>query len=430
MISFIISFLFFSKHYFAELKLVKVGANSYQPLNLLAELPLTAFRFAEDNVFRYNQNNLGKYTPITGNVGQLKYFYDALKDADTKRIRIGYYGDSIILGDVISEYVRDYLQEKFGGGGIGFLPIVSQDIKMRQSVLHSFSNDWISASITMRNPNNLPPGISGNVSVPSEGSWVKYQTTNYLPSTEFFYNARIFYSNAGESSVIEYSLNDSRLVKVTLKKGNFINSFLINSNTKSTSLLIKFISGERPYIYGVSLESNSGIYVDNFAMPGNSGVSLLDLNDKMLQNFNQLMNYKLLIFNFGANVTSPNKGVYTVYENKMVEVINKYKRLFPACSIILVSVEDKTMKIGPNFVTNPDVPILLQAQKRIAEKTNIAFWNLWEAMGGENSMYKWVTASPPMALRDYAHFTPQGGQRIADLFVHAILELYKNYKAK
>ncbi|MFA3781690.1 hypothetical protein ABRY23_01345 [Melioribacteraceae bacterium 4301-Me] len=426
----ILFFFLIINFYFVQYLFPKSSFKSTYSDSIQSGIPIFTSTRQKNEAPNYREDSLGKYVPITGNTGQLKYFFDALKQTSKKRIRIGYYGDSIILGDVISEYLRDFLQEKFGGKGIGFVPIISEDIKMRQSVYHEFSNDWNSASIVKRNPNNLPLGISGNVAVPNLGSWVKYQTTNYLASTQVFYMARLFYSNADESSIIEYSVNNQKPVRLNLTKSDLVNSLDINSNSSITSLLIKFISGEKPYIYGVSLESANGIYVDNFAMPGNSGVSLLDINDKILSEFSQIMNYKLLVFNYGANVTSPNKGIYTLYENKMVEVINKYKKLFPQCSIILISVEDKTMKIGSNFVTNPDVPLLLKSQKRIAERTNIAFWNLWEAMGGENSMYKWVNSSPPLALRDYAHFTPEGGKKVADLFFKSLMDAYSNYKNK
>ncbi len=430
-LSFLLSVIFSSHFYNIKLDVRETNIASVKLPDVVMELPFGMFRLTKNsgvsNQYSIQNNNLGKYVPITGNTAQLKYFFDVLKETGKKRVRVGYYGDSIILGDVISEYVRQYLQEKFGGNGIGFVPIIAQDIKMRQSVYHDFSNDWNSVSIVTRNPQRLPYGISGNVAIPAPDSWVKYQTTNYLRSTRSFESARIFYNNADESSTIECTLNGSSQSIINFKNGSSINQSAINSRVPITSLLMKFISGKKPYIYGVSLESNTGLYVDNFSMPGNSGVSLLDLDDNMLRSFDKLMNYKLLIFNYGANVTSPNKGIYTVYESKMVEVINKYKRLFPDCSIILISVEDKTMKIGSRFVTNPDVPIILEAQKRIAEKTNIAFWNLWEAMGGENSMYKWVTAAPPMALRDYAHFTPEGGERIASLFVKALLDQYSQF---
>lgn len=378
----------------------------------------------------FNVNNiipteLGKFTPVTGNIDQLKIFFNSLKETKNKKIRIAHFGDSQIQGDIISEYIREKLQDKYGGKGAGYLSIESNDIKMRMTTEHTFSDDWDFASIITRNPNQLPFGLSGSVAVPKPGSWVKYQAQNYLKSCSSFEIAKLYYGNADESSTIQYSINNGKPVKVNLKKGELINEFIIDPKTTAISLEIKFLSGKQPYFYGVSLESGNGIYLDNFPMPGNTGASLLDIPLENLKAFNKLSDYSLIILSYGNNVSSPNRGIFTVYENKMYNVIDHLRKAFPNTSILMFSVNDKTIKQGGRFVTNPDVPLLLETQKRIVSKTNVAFWNLWEAMGGLNSMNEWVNAAPPMALKDYSHFTQGGGERVAQLFVDALLDAGK-----
>jgi len=365
---------------------------------------------------------IGKYVPFTGNIDQLKYFLASLKNSRNKKIRIAHFGDSQIQGDVISEYIREKLQNKYGGKGAGYLSIQSNDIKIRQTTEHTFSDDWDFASVITRNPKQLPFGLSGSVAVPKPGSWIKYKSTNYLKSTSSFNIARLFYSNADESSKIQYRINNGQTVNVVLNKGDDVQELLIDPKATATLLEIKFVSGKQPYFYGVSLESNSGIYVDNFPMPGNNGASLLDLPLDNLRDFDKYFHYSLIILSYGNNVSSSNRGIFTVYEKKMTNVIEHLRTAFPNASIIMVSVNDKTIKQANRFITNPDVPFLLETQKRIVEKSKITFWNLWEAMGGNNSMNEWVNYSPPMALKDFAHFTQVGGERVAELFVSALLD--------
>ncbi|MEW6195929.1 MAG: hypothetical protein AB1521_12335 [Bacteroidota bacterium] len=380
-----------------------------------------------DNSFVATQKQLGKFVPITGNINQLKVFFDALKNSGGKVIRIAHYGDSLIQGDVISEYLRDRFQKKFSGKGAGYLAIISNDIKIRNTTKHTYSDDWNYVAITTRNPERLPFGIGGSVAVPKYGSWVKYQATQYLSSTNSFDLIKIYYSHADESSTIEYVINEKTSKKIKLKSGVNVQELILELDKNSTSVEIKFISGKIPYLYSVSLESGNGIYLDNFAMPGNTGSSLLDIPKNVISDFNKYNEYRLVVLNYGANVSSPNKGIYTLYENKMVTLIEEFKKLFPKAGFLLVGVGDKTMKKGNNFITNPDVPLLLESQKRIVAKTNIAFWNLWEAMGGNNSMNEWVNAKPPMALKDFAHFTPIGGARVAELFFDAIIDAYNKF---
>lgn len=418
-------FLFSS---FSEAKIIvgkNINKNSFNELNTNTSFINNYYAPADKLFVQTQSRSLGKFVPITGNLEQMKYFFEALKQSANKKIRIAHYGDSLVQGDIITEYIREKFQDRFGGKGAGFLNIVSNDIRMRNTTIHSFSDNWEYASIITRNPNQIPFGISGAVSIPRVNSWVKYETSNHLKSTRFFEKVEMYYSNGDETTSFQYTVNGKVIGKVSLEKGEEVKVVSIPITGNGNSIELKFLGGKAPYVYGVSLESNHGIYVDNFPMPGNSGVSLLEIPERKLIEFNKLMDYGLIILTYGANVNAPNRGIYTLYENKMLAAIEQFKKAFPKTSILLVSVGDKTMKRGNRFITNPDVPILLETQKKIVEKGNIAFWNMWEAMGGNNSMEDWVNSAPPMALKDYSHFTSVGGERIAQLLFESLMDQYQ-----
>ena len=386
---------------------------------------LENLKIKEDNFYA---QKLGKFVALSGNVEKLRAFFHALTASTNHKIRIAHFGDSLILGDIITEYLRFNLQQKFGGGGVGMLPIVSDDYRMRRTTLESFSNDWSFGSIVSGNRNQYPLGINGTVSIPRPGSWVEYEATSVFKTTSSFEIVKIFYSNADQTSTIQYSINGGPPTTSTLKDGIDVNQMVIDCNTRATKIKIKFISGKQPFFYGVSLEAKgNGVIVDNFPLRGNSGVSLLDIQENTMQQFNKYLSYDLIILNYGANVYFPNPAGFTLYENKMSEVINQFEQAFPNAGILLVSVGDKTIKRGSNFITNPDVQLLLDTQKKIVNKTGIAFWNMWEAMGGLNSMNEWVNAAPPLALRDYSHFNNDGGERIAELLFEALLAAKNNF---
>ncbi len=371
---------------------------------------------------------LGKFVPLTGNLDQMKYFYQALLKAKTKGVRIAHYGDSLILGDVITEYLRENFQEKFTGRGAGMLGIVSDDFRMRRTTVHSYSTDWEYYSFITRNPKQVPFGISGGVSIPKPGSWVKYECSKALKSSSSFDVVKVYYTFAESNSTIQYSIDNGPLKTTTLEPGTDVKELVIPASSASKVFYMKFVSGKEPTFYGASLEtSKNGVIVDNFPMRGNSGASLLEIPETTLRDFNKHLDYDLIILNYGANVSSPNKGIYTVYENKMVNVIEQYKKAFPTTSFLIVSSGDRTIKKGSSFITNPDVKLLLEAQKKITERTGVAFWNLWESMGGENSMTNWVDAAPSMAMKDYAHFTNNGGERVAELFFQSLMDGFQKY---
>lgn len=377
-------------------------------------------------VLQQNNNSLGTNEPIKGNVSQIKKFIEALKSSKSKLIRIAHFGDSLIQGDVISEYLRELFQEKYSGFGIGFLPITATDIKMRQTIKHDFSSDWNMASVISRNLEKHPVGISGSVWIPQKNSWVKYETTPFLNSSKYFQIVNLYYSHADPSSIIEYSINGASPIQKKLEPGNELKRITIDTKKKSTSFYLKFISGKEPYFYGISLESESGLLLDNFSLPGNPGASLLEIPDNILKSFASTNNYNLILLNYGAGILSANIGMYKVFESKMIKLIEKFNNIFPDASIVLITIPDVGMKNGNNIVTHPEVQKLINVQEQIAIKTGIMYWNLFEAMGGTNSMIRWVNNKPPFAFVDYMHFTPSGGKRVAQLFFNSFLELYND----
>ena len=68
--------------------------------------------------------------------------------------------------------------------------------------------------------------------------------------------------------------------------------------------------------------------------------------------------------------------------------------------------------------------------KNTALASGAGFWNMYEVMGGENSMIQWVKNNPALATPDYIHFTPRGADRIAEMFYESLNNYYEYYKMR
>ena len=51
-------------------------------------------------------------------------------------------------------------------------------------------------------------------------------------------------------------------------------------------------------------------------------------------------------------------------------------------------------------------------------KNDVAYFSMYEAMGGENSMISWVKQG--MAASDYVHFSPKGTKLISEVFYQCL----------
>lgn len=355
-------------------------------------------------------------------------FFQSLRTVNIKPVRIAFYGDSFIEGDVLCGSFRDTLQSIYGGRGVGFVPLSSDVTQYRVSIQHSYSN-WKTYSLVGKYKDEVPSlGISGYAYVPLEGNEVIYKPGR-KQTIKRFDNIRVFYQNSGLSSM-NYVINDTSAFSLPLTVSNNLQVITIPEHS-SKSVQLHFTNPDSVVLYGVSFEASQGLYVDNFAMRGNSGMKLQALPAYLLKQFNHYQDYSLILLQYGLNiVTETDSMEYNAYKSKMVTVIQRLKENFPKSSIVLIGISDRAGNIDGKIQTIPAILRMRDSQREIARKSQIAFWDLYAAMGGENTMIKYVEAQPPLAAKDYTHLNFRGGQIIAKKLADALLYERNRYENK
>lgn len=367
-------------------------------------------------------------------LGGLIRFFMALEQRKTqgKTVRIAYFGDSMIEGDLISQDLRELMQDTFGGTGVGFMPITSIVAGFRTSVSHSFSKNWTDHNLLEKDNGGHGPGITGHTFIPpyagsvdstGEGAaWVSYTAASKRKHLDKFCNVRMFYSAPEGTHYV--NMNQTRY---KLENGS-VQELLVKPSTPCQRVQASFSSSSPLDVYGFSLDSDSGVYVDNFSYRGNSGLTLTKMPYRVLSGLNKHLDYDLIILQYGPNVVNSKLKSYDWYEKGMITVVEHLKNAFPTASILIISTGDKGYRKNGTMGTDPAVPILIDAQRRTAEKTGSAFWNLFEAMGGEGSMIKWVQGDTVYANKDYTHFNHRGAKRIGQMLHNKLMSEYKLYK--
>ena len=132
--------------------------------------------------------------------------------------------------------------------------------------------------------------------------------------------------------------------------------------------------------------------------------------------------YDLIILEYGLNVATERGRNYDNYQKGLLTSIEHLKNCFPQASILLLSVGDRDYKTEDGELrTMPGVKNLIRYQQNIAAESGIAFWNMFEAMGGEGSMANLVHAKPSMANYDYTHINFRGGKHLAGLLYETLI---------
>lgn len=423
----------------------KLESLRFKQINLLADIEIVrvdsvevAFKDSlvakQDSVIRLVRETcrpgLTCIEDYSGDSTALFKFYKALsevKSQSNKALRIAFYGDSFIEGDVFCGSFRDSLQSIFGGRGVGFVPITSGVAGFRNTIKHSFDN-WRTSSLISRTDSTAEYGPAGYCFVPLDGNWVEYRPSKKRFLREFN-TVKLYYKNY-QSASVRFSINyDTTQWVVPLKKSNQLQEWVYRGR-RLKSIKFTFEPFDSLRLFGASFEGGPGVYVDNFSLRGNSGISLTGISKNMLTRFNSYRSYKLVILQFGLNMVREDSLNYRSYVRRMVRVINNLKKSFPQASFLLMSVSDRSTNTTGRFETMNAIPAMRNAQRMIAQETNIAFWDMFEAMGGENSMVKFVTSKPALAAKDYTHLNFNGGEKLAGSLVESLLYGHEAHEKK
>ena len=84
-----------------------------------------------------------------------------------------------------------------------------------------------------------------------------------------------------------------------------------------------------------------------------------------------------------------------------------------------------SVKNGTVYETHPQLEDLRDAIQKTAFETDCAFFDLYNCMGGKNSMVSWVEAG--IGAKDYIHFSAGGARKIAVLLYSSLINDYSNY---
>lgn len=366
------------------------------------------------------RNYTGNKYPLEKLLGQV------LKAKEKKgKVRIAWYGDSFSDGDILVSDLRDTLQSLYGGNGVGFVPITSETSGFRRSVIHSFGG-WNTSSI-LTNPGSGHLGINGFSYTPDSGNYVFYKGTNHFRHTSVFSTFRLFYTSAyTQNARILINRKDSRILELVASASPSM--ITVKADTIRQVSARFNLAGIT--CFGASLEDETGIYIDNFAIKGNSGLGLQAIPEKNLAAFDSLLNYDMIVLQFGLNVSNSPTQNFTSYIKGMSKLINKLKEAFPGTPILLLSVSDRSQRRQGEFITMPVIPFLIQAQEKIAFENKLMFWNLFEAMGGENSMAGFANSKPALANKDYTHLNFAGGRKVGLSFARSFIYEVEKYRKR
>lgn len=364
--------------------------------------------------------------------------------AKGKKVRVLHYGDSQIEGDRMTAYIRQRLQTQFGGFGPGMIPAKNEynTITFKQTCSPNFTRytAFGGASLKSRKYGSMntaarftPEMDSAQMAASTsiKEAFIEIEPTKTAYSRARTYNnAKMFYTSCFKPCAIKVYNGTTLVHEDSLENDGKYHVLSLEFPSTPNKLRYEFSASVSPTIIGFSLESDYGVLVDNIGMRGSSGTFFGKIDHNLASKMYADLNVEMVIMQFGGNSVPYMNDSSSVrrYAKQFKGQLYTIKKLRPSASIMVIGPSDMSMQAINGRVTYKMLPFLVQEMTRVSKDVGACYWDLFNAMGGENSMPSWVEKG--LAGNDYIHFTNRGASIASQLFFDALAAEYVKWKQR
>jgi lysophospholipase L1-like esterase len=391
----------------------------------------------------YEINNASEVEKTTGSTKFTEQFFQKLKElsGSKKKIRILHFGDSQIEGDRMTGFIRQRMQEQFGGTGPGLIPAINvyPTLAFQQSYSSNFVRYTCFGGPRLSNRKygvfnsaaRFTPEVADSTMTEPVEAWIEIRPgSGAYNRAKIYNNVKMFYNSCTEPCKVKVYQGANLIHEEDLKNDGGSHTLTLKFNSTPSSLRYVFTSKLSPNINGFSLEGDFGLQVDNIGMRGSSGTFFGSINQTSFANMMKELNVEMVIMQFGGNSMPAMKDSSDVrnYARYFQGQLRTLRKLKPDLAIMVIGPSDMSKLKDGIYETYPLLPYCVSQMKKVSLEMNAGFWNLFDAMGGKNSMPAWVEKD--LARPDHIHFSIKGASVASQLFYDALMAEYLKFTTK
>ncbi len=362
--------------------------------------------------------------------GSLTTFFSALQRVEQKQpgaiARVLHYGDSPTSQDYITADVRTLLGKRFGDAGHGFVLIAKPWAWYSHRGIELDAQGW-NIEAASSNLTRAKDGMHGLGGVSFRGepgafSRVQLPDDKHTMATVYYVaqpNGGVFRLRAGEQMLAEINTD------ADVKHPGFAEVRL----PPGTSRVELTVPSGRVRLFGFRFDKDGpGIQYSSLGING-ARVQMVVAFFELTQWTTALRheNPDLVVVNYGTNESILPDYIDREYSGELRKVISRLRAALPDASILMMSPMDRGVKGPDGAISTPAaLPRLIAVQRQVAAETGCAFFNTFEAMGGEGTMARWYSSTPRLVSADYMHPMPAGAAKVGTLFEQALISAYES----
>jgi lysophospholipase L1-like esterase len=371
---------------------------------------------------------VGPKTSLVDATGQMHFFYEALAKTQAKQgiTRVLHYGDSPVTADSITADVRALLQDQFGDAGHGFVLVAKPwSWYMHRGVDINASGWTIEAASQNPRARDGLHGLGGVSFVGGAGATSKIT----LPDGRHTKVEVIFLKqpNGGEFQIEANGETVARISTAGDEKSSGYGAADLPDDSKQVKVTV---TKGTVRLFGIQFEKpGPGVVYSSLGLNGASVQHLLRFFDA--NHWGQQLQHEnpdLIVLSYGTNESEYPKYVESTYTNELKQVLARVRAANPKTSILVMSPMDRGERISGVIKTKPIIPRIVELQQQTAMESGCAFFDTYQAMGGEGTMARWYDNKPRLVNSDYTHPLPGGAAVVGKLLDQALVEGFERWK--
>jgi lysophospholipase L1-like esterase len=340
-------------------------------------------------------------------------------------VTILHYGDSPTTADLITGDVRAQLQSRFGDAGRGYTLIAKPWAWYGHRGVEISDHGWkIRTGVGLMREGIY--GLGGAAFEGQPGAWSKFQLTESQQSAVDIEYLAIpgggaFAVEADGQRIVEETTDSERQIAVSVHVE-------LPPGTKTVS--IRPTKGTVTLFGADFRRGEKGLLYDSLGLNGATTSVIARVLQPVL--WKEELDHAapaLIIVNYGSNESSFGAFVHKQYAGELRLAIQRIREAAPDASILVMSPMDRGERGGLDEIqTMSTIPEIVAIQRQVAAEDHVAFFDTYDAMGGNGTMARWYAASPRLVTADLLHPTPQGATIVAGLFVDQLELGYNRWK--
>ncbi len=372
--------------------------------------------------------------------------------AAPKRLTILQLGDSHTAADFFTARVRERLQQVFGQGGLAYIVPGKPNIGVRSALFESDASEGWSYEALQKSDEHRRFYLSGfNAVARHAGAVLNMRERGSGAPYDRLEVSFLKQPGGGRAEVLvdgqpdgEINLDgaaDERATLDVLPPEIGPHGF--------HEVAVRALTDAPVTVTGVEVaRDGNGVSYVSLGFPGATVQVLQKLTTENLADDLRRMAPDIIVLAFGTNEGFNDALDISTYTAQYEEIVRRLQALRPGVRIIMIGPPDGARPAGVchnsavghdcptapqpiaaegggpcRFPTPPKLPLVREAQRRLAERLGVEFWDWSSVMPGPCGAQVWAAANPPLMAHDYVHMTLEGYKRSADRFADFLIPI-------